>query len=410
MQNLPLFLFINISIMTLPSIAYCYFIVQFFFLKRKETSHWIFIVISFFLLLRMTSIYLLVIPALKENSAFGTLLYRLQSISTILLPALFTHFFYSLLNKKSKNILIIILLLYFFSLLFYIAALLGLSPITKEFAIDNYVIRNIINRSSYFYKLIIIMFIFSFIFSIAILNKLSKTEMINKNKKTITILKWAYIFTFGYGYIIQYIISFLNPNFFSISQYLIIFFSFVLFYAIKRYNFLKPYQTEAFSDLIDNDFTHQFIITDEKGVIIKSNINHKDNDSYYGKSIYQIFPDSKTTIESILENGGNVKNLDLMLFDQLSVNYTVDINAIKDKFQDIIGLFIILSDYKISFDSFSNREQEIIVQLRDGLSYKEIAYKLNISYNTVNSHIKNIYKKSYVNDRKELLDLLNHIE
>jgi len=161
------------------------------------------------------------------------------------------------------------------------------------------------------------------------------------------------------------------------------------------------------------DFTVPFIITDEKGIIIKSNFNKINNNFFYKKSLYSIFPDSTDVISSIFEEGEIVKNQNFILNDPLNqkeILYTVDINPIKDKFQDILGLFIVLSDYKISINSFSKREQDIINYLVKGFSYKEIAYDLNISYNTVNTHIKNIYKKSEVNDRQELLETLNHIK
>lgn len=40
----------------------------------------------------------------------------------------------------------------------------------------------------------------------------------------------------------------------------------------------------------------------------------------------------------------------------------------------------------------SDREKEVLTLLVDGLSYKMIASKMNISYNTVNSHIKRFTK------------------
>ncbi|TDH28684.1 response regulator transcription factor [Segetibacter sp. 3557_3] len=50
-----------------------------------------------------------------------------------------------------------------------------------------------------------------------------------------------------------------------------------------------------------------------------------------------------------------------------------------------------ITDYNLS-----SREQEILGLLVDGLSYKLIAGKLFINYETVHSHVKNIYKKLHV--------------
>lgn len=49
----------------------------------------------------------------------------------------------------------------------------------------------------------------------------------------------------------------------------------------------------------------------------------------------------------------------------------------------------------------SFREKEILALLVDGLSYKMIANKLNISYETVHSHVKKIYQKLHVKSVNE---------
>jgi DNA-binding NarL/FixJ family response regulator len=55
-----------------------------------------------------------------------------------------------------------------------------------------------------------------------------------------------------------------------------------------------------------------------------------------------------------------------------------------------------------NFD-LSSREKEILSLLVDGLSYKLIADKLFISYETVHSHVKNIYQKLHVNSVNEAI-------
>jgi len=51
--------------------------------------------------------------------------------------------------------------------------------------------------------------------------------------------------------------------------------------------------------------------------------------------------------------------------------------------------------------TLSEREQEVLNALSDGLSNKEIAAKLFISVPTVRFHLKNIYAKLHVNSRTE---------
>lgn len=47
------------------------------------------------------------------------------------------------------------------------------------------------------------------------------------------------------------------------------------------------------------------------------------------------------------------------------------------------------------------REKEILALLVDGMSYKMIAARLEVSYHTVNAHIRNIYDKLHVNSLGE---------
>jgi DNA-binding NarL/FixJ family response regulator len=55
--------------------------------------------------------------------------------------------------------------------------------------------------------------------------------------------------------------------------------------------------------------------------------------------------------------------------------------------------------------NITEREKEILHLLIKGLSYKEIASSIFISVETLNSHIKNIYRKLNVHSRSELAAL-----
>lgn len=52
-------------------------------------------------------------------------------------------------------------------------------------------------------------------------------------------------------------------------------------------------------------------------------------------------------------------------------------------------------------ESLSTRENEILDRLVKGLLYKEIAFELNISTETVRKHVYHVYKKLHVNNRVE---------
>lgn len=56
---------------------------------------------------------------------------------------------------------------------------------------------------------------------------------------------------------------------------------------------------------------------------------------------------------------------------------------------------------KDKIDSLTKREQEVLIQVANGMFNKEIAILLNISERTVKNHISNIFKKIDVSDRTQ---------
>lgn len=63
-----------------------------------------------------------------------------------------------------------------------------------------------------------------------------------------------------------------------------------------------------------------------------------------------------------------------------------------------------LKEYHIT-----EREIGVIKLIKEGLTNKEIAHGLNISVNTVNNHIANIYSKTNVRSRIDLLNLIQDV-
>lgn len=54
-------------------------------------------------------------------------------------------------------------------------------------------------------------------------------------------------------------------------------------------------------------------------------------------------------------------------------------------------------------EKLSERENRVASLLAEGYSYKDIAKILNISYHTVNQHVKNIYQKLNIKNKYELI-------
>ena len=60
-----------------------------------------------------------------------------------------------------------------------------------------------------------------------------------------------------------------------------------------------------------------------------------------------------------------------------------------------------------NLDQLTKRELEVAKLLVDGNTYKQVAYYLKISTDTVRQHIKNIYTKLQINSRIHLVQEFN---
>ena len=72
---------------------------------------------------------------------------------------------------------------------------------------------------------------------------------------------------------------------------------------------------------------------------------------------------------------------------------------------EILDLFLDLSENRYAVEDpkhLTTSEIEIVKLIADGLTTKEIAARRNISYHTVNTHRKNIFKKVEVSNASEL--------
>jgi LuxR family maltose regulon positive regulatory protein len=111
------------------------------------------------------------------------------------------------------------------------------------------------------------------------------------------------------------------------------------------------------------------------------------------------FVESGPTVEGLLKRLA-AKNIALDYIGQLLAAFREDQNAVKP------GAFGTKTSGKSSFSNqplgehLTNREFEILNLLAQRLQTKEIAEKLFISTETVNSHLKRIYRKLNVHNRR----------
>ncbi len=67
----------------------------------------------------------------------------------------------------------------------------------------------------------------------------------------------------------------------------------------------------------------------------------------------------------------------------------------------VLKMFASLPSPAGSSFNLSEREKEVLQWLVDGNSYKMVAAEMDISIDTVRSHIRNIYDKLHVNSKSE---------
>ena len=71
-----------------------------------------------------------------------------------------------------------------------------------------------------------------------------------------------------------------------------------------------------------------------------------------------------------------------------------------------VFFFVSLTFFPLFVFEITDREEEIVSLLAKGQSYNQIAEALFISYKTVDNHVCNIYQKTSVRNRVQLINLL----
>lgn len=157
-------------------------------------------------------------------------------------------------------------------------------------------------------------------------------------------------------------------------------------------------------------------MTELRPEVVLMDIQMPEVDGIEGvKRIKELFPDVHVIMQTVFED-------DEKIFDALrfgASGYILKktdpariIEAIEEVLQGgspmtpsiatrVLHFFRQKKDEKSEEFGLSEREKDILRLLVDGLSYKMIAERLKISYNTVNSHIKKIYDKLQVHSVSE---------
>lgn len=192
------------------------------------------------------------------------------------------------------------------------------------------------------------------------------------------------------------------------------------FYAIMKYQFLSLTPDKIRSNILTKiDDLVIFINQDYKIMTVNERVENAlemGNSHLTGK-------DAREIIENFNKVEDEIKNIEKKDYDSFScrINFLkkdnekilmdAKVTRIKDKFHDTIGILIISQEVKElkqfkAFYKITDREAQIIENVIYGKTNKEMSEILNISENTIKTHIVNIYNKLCVNNRMELLNLI----
>ena len=175
-------------------------------------------------------------------------------------------------------------------------------------------------------------------------------------------------------------------------------------------------------DLLQNETMLQKFITlyDGMEVILYCGSGYRSflatniliDNNFNGQSLSEIIFEYKQIINGINKM---IKNnydsfscrINFIKKDNIKILMDAKISLVKDKFNDVIGIFIIsrevkeLQQFKAIYN-ITDREAEIIENIIYGKTNKEMSDNLNISENTVKYHLRNIMEKLHFKNRAQM--------
>ena len=234
---------------------------------------------------------------------------------------------------------------------------------------------------------------------------------------TLTLLS-SFVFMLGENIILPKVSGYESSQ---ISMAIYIIWIIGVWYAMIEYRFLKISPDSVSIDMINN-ILEALILIDDKFRIINVNTRLREitgksiKDMFY-RNICDLIEESDRVVEEInkLEKDGlNSYSSRLHFKTNSNQNALIDarISIVRDRFGGKIGYMLIGSEVKDvkhlkTFYKITSRELDIIQGIVSGLSNKEIAKELNLSEYTIKTHITNIFTKLGVDNRIQLIKLLN---
>ena len=180
---------------------------------------------------------------------------------------------------------------------------------------------------------------------------------------------------------------------------------FSLFSFILHYN--KPIKIAILAFLIVSVVYSMIVISREKPSLL---VHHREKIEKITARIFIIFFPLYGIL--IFLNYIFSFHAETMLDGPIIISFVVIFLALSKLLDDFkrLSLFTVdnsCSKDKLSYYNITNRETEVLDLLVKGVTYKDIGEKLFISIPTVKTHVQSIYQKMNINNKVELINLIN---
>ncbi len=190
-----------------------------------------------------------------------------------------------------------------------------------------------------------------------------------------------------------------------------------IWYAIVKYRFLSITPETVSADILSSIDESVFLMDNSLHFVFANarteELASQSSRELTGRHIRTIVRDDGAVYEKIIAlkksgEGKTITHIQLISKNGEYILMKTEIKMIVDKFKDESGYLAIASEVKglnhlKGQYHLTSRELEIIRNLIEGKSNREMAGGLKITVNTLKRHIANIYMKVDVNNRVQLI-------
>lgn len=400
---------------------FCLAVLGYFFLQIRKKEQKRFLEYAFLFTLAMLFLNLVLTLLYANAASYGSALlwYRLSYLSRPLffvgLSLLFNGFLYTGPLPPRKRL--------FFLLLFaapLVAGGLGglweasglvLSPTGNRVVQDT-------GSFAYFYFLFFILFFFSE--CLYLLFKSLRRAASNRVKQMNRYFVRLFLFVWSGAILAKYIVPLLLGE---QSQYepgygysVVTLGVFGLVFAYRKYGFLQenlPLKLQLVLEHIGDGV----VFADSNGRIVEWNraslqLSGASSGQLAGKALDDLFPGFDPATCTVDKHQGLRQRWDTVLHccDTVERHVTLYLRRVYDGFGDMIGYLAVFRinrelEELVGRYKLTARELEILKLICAGVNNKKIGKQLFISYNTVRNHVQNIYLKTGVTSKSQLIKL-----